>query len=248
MEGLPEPQPRRRLRQLPALRRARVRHERDHERRRPARRLHSLWRHLPDLHGIRAQRRAHVGADEAARALRVHPRLHRSGRRRPDPPADRAAGQPARHAEPRHLASVRRGRVRGGLEVRHRAQRRPERADLQPPEPAAPGARRPAAGRRGPRRLRAQGLRRRAGADPDRHRFGSGPGRSGVRQADRAGPQGACRVDAEHQRVRRPGRGLQAVRTAAASGCPHRHRSGSRRLLVQVRGPRRPCHRHDHLR
>ena len=38
---------------------------------------------------------------------RLHPRLHRSGRRRPDSPADRATGQPALHAEPRHLASSR---------------------------------------------------------------------------------------------------------------------------------------------
>ncbi len=81
-----------------------------------------------------------VGADEAARALRVHPRLHRPRRRRPDPPADRAADQPAYHAEPGHLAPGRYRRIGGGLEVRARAQGRPERADLLAAEPAVPRA------------------------------------------------------------------------------------------------------------
>ena len=84
------------------------------------------------------------------------------------------------HAEPGHLAPGRCRGIRRGLEVRHRARRRPVRADLQPPEPAAPGPRCPATGRYRPRRLRPQGLRRRAGADPDRHRFGSRPGRTSL--------------------------------------------------------------------
>ena len=54
-------------RQLPSLRRARVRHDRDHERHRAARRLHPVRRHLPGVLGLRAQRRAHGCADEAAR-------------------------------------------------------------------------------------------------------------------------------------------------------------------------------------
>ena len=72
----------------------------------------------------------------------------------------------------------------------------PSGADFLPPEPAAPGARRRPDRRHRPRRLRAEGLRRRAGADPDRHRFGSRPGCAGLRQADRAGPQGARGFDA----------------------------------------------------
>ncbi len=46
------------LRPLFPLRRARVRHDRDHERHGAARRLHSLRRHLPDVLRLRAQRRA----------------------------------------------------------------------------------------------------------------------------------------------------------------------------------------------
>ena len=90
-------------RQLHLLRRARVRHVAHHERHGAARRPAALRRHLPDVLGIRPQRPAHVGADEAARDLRLHPRLHRPGRRRPDPPAGRAD----RHAahDPQHGSS-----------------------------------------------------------------------------------------------------------------------------------------------
>jgi hypothetical protein len=55
-------------RQLHLLRRARVRHVGDHERHCPARWVSFPTGHVPDLHGVRAQRRAHGGADEAARA------------------------------------------------------------------------------------------------------------------------------------------------------------------------------------
>ena len=50
-------------RQLSALRRARIRHDRGHERHRAARRLHPLRRHLSDLLRLRAQCGAHGGAD-----------------------------------------------------------------------------------------------------------------------------------------------------------------------------------------
>ena len=53
-------------RQLPVLRRARVRHGRDHERPRAARRLHSLRRHLPGVLRLHAQFAAHGGADGAS--------------------------------------------------------------------------------------------------------------------------------------------------------------------------------------
>ena len=48
------------------LRRARVRHGGDHERRRAARRLHPLRRHLPDLQRLQPQRDPHGGADAAS--------------------------------------------------------------------------------------------------------------------------------------------------------------------------------------
>ncbi len=72
--------------QLRQLRRARIRHVRHHERHRPARRVHSVRRHLPDVLGIRTQCPAHGRADEDAEHLRLYARFHRSRRRRPDPP------------------------------------------------------------------------------------------------------------------------------------------------------------------
>ncbi len=69
--------------QLHSLRRARVRHDRHHQRHRAARRLPAVLGDFPDVRGIRPQRGAHGGADEAAQRVRLHPRLHRSGRRRP---------------------------------------------------------------------------------------------------------------------------------------------------------------------
>ena len=50
------------------LRRARIRHERGHERHRAAWRLHTLRRNLPDVLGLQPQRGAHGGADGRARA------------------------------------------------------------------------------------------------------------------------------------------------------------------------------------
>ena len=84
-----------RRRQLPVLRRARVRHVRHHERPVAARRPGALRRHLPHLFGLRAQRAAHGRADRHARDLRVHARLDRLGRGRADAPADRAGREPA---------------------------------------------------------------------------------------------------------------------------------------------------------
>ena len=72
------------------LRRARVRHGRDHERHGAARRLHPLRRHLPDLQRLQPQRHPHGRADEAARDPRLHARLDRPGRGRPDAPDGRA--------------------------------------------------------------------------------------------------------------------------------------------------------------
>ena len=126
------------------LRRARIRHERDHERHRPARRLHPVRRHLPDLLRLQPQRAAHGRADEAALDLRVHPRLDRPGRRRPDPPVGRARVVAAPDPEPGQLASVRHGRIGRRLGRRGQAQGRPVDPDLLAPEPAVPGTQRAA--------------------------------------------------------------------------------------------------------
>jgi hypothetical protein len=53
----------------------------------------------------------------------IHVYTHDSiglGRRRPDPPAGRARGQPAVDSRAAGLAALRHGRVGGGLEMRHR--------------------------------------------------------------------------------------------------------------------------------
>ncbi len=80
-------------RQLRALRRARVRHVRDHQRSRPAWRLHSLCGYLSGVLGLRPQRRAHGRHDGRAEHFRVHPRLDRSGRGRSHPSGGRARRQ-----------------------------------------------------------------------------------------------------------------------------------------------------------
>ena len=65
-------------RQLHLLRRARVRHGGDLKRHRAARRAHPLLRDVPHVLGLRAQRAAHGGAHEAARAS-TSSRTTRSG-------------------------------------------------------------------------------------------------------------------------------------------------------------------------
>ena len=66
------------------------------ERHGAARRAHALRRDVPRLLRLRAQRDPHGGADAPARRLRVHARLDRAGRGRPDAPAGRARGGAAR--------------------------------------------------------------------------------------------------------------------------------------------------------
>ena len=116
---------RRRARQLRELRRARVRDERDRQRPRAARRLHSLRRHVPHVLRLRAQRAAHGRAHEAAHDLRVHARLDRPRRGRPDAPIDRARVEPAPHSRHGRLAAVRHGRDGGRLGGGARAPARP---------------------------------------------------------------------------------------------------------------------------
>ena len=117
---------RERRRQLHLLRRARVRHVRDHERHRAARRLDPVRRHLPDVLRLRAQRAAHGGADEAAHDLRLHPRLDRPRRGRPDAPVGRARREPAPDPQHGRLAAVRHGRVGRRVGRGDRAPGRPD--------------------------------------------------------------------------------------------------------------------------
>ncbi len=111
-----------------------------------------------------AQRAAHGGADEAARDLRVHARLDRPGRGRPDAPVGRARREPAPDPGHGRLASGRSGRIGSRLGRGDRARRRPEHAAVLAPGGALRDALR-RAGRRDPARcLRA--ARRRGGRWP----------------------------------------------------------------------------------
>ena len=141
-------------RQLPALRRARVRHDGDHERHRAARRPDPVRRHVPGVLRLRTQRRAHGRADEAGRDPGLHARLDRARRGRSDAPADRAPVEPAHHSQHAPLASLRHRRDRRCMGRRDRAARRSDE-----PGPHAAGAARGEAERRAARGDLARRLR-----------------------------------------------------------------------------------------
>ncbi len=250
-----ERQPRRRHRQqrgrqgqLRLLRRARVRHDRDRQWPRVARWFHSVRRHLPGVLRLRAQRGAHERADPRARDPRLHARLDRPGRGRPDSPAGRAHGVLALHPEQPPVASVRRGGIGGVVEGGDRAQGRAVVPGVLAAEPQASAAQRAAGGRHPARRLRAV---RSAGhevpGDPDRHRLGSGAGDGSFARAGAARRSRARGVDAVHRSVRRAAAGIPRRRAAALVPRPRGGGGGHRRLLAQVRGPGRRSGRHDHV-
>ena len=126
----------------PALRHPRARDGRGRERRRAARRDAGVRRDVLRLLRLPPARDAAGGADEAAGDLRVHPRLHRSRRGRPDAPAGRAHGRAAGDPEHGRAAPRRRQRDRPGVAGGARAPRRAHRARAHPAEaagaPAAP--------------------------------------------------------------------------------------------------------------
>ena len=138
------------------LRRSRVRHGGDHERHRPARRLHPVRRHLPHLQRLQQERDPHGGADEAARRPRLHARLDRPRRGRADAPVDRARGVAAPDSEPRRLAAVRHARDARRLGGGDREPRSADRAAAVAPQPAV--------------RAQARVRRRRARSRPRRDR------------------------------------------------------------------------------
>ena len=98
---------RQRVRPRPALRHPRARHGLGDERHRPARRHPRVRRHVPRLLRLHAPGGPPRGAHGPARDLRVDPRLHRSRRGRPDPPAGRAPRRAARHPRPRRSSAPR---------------------------------------------------------------------------------------------------------------------------------------------
>ena len=221
-------------RELRVLRGARVRHERDGQRGAAARRLPPLRRHLPDLLRLRPERPAHGGADAHPEHLRADPRLGRPRRRRADPPAGRAAR--LAQADPPHgrLAPLRRGRDHRRLEGRDRARGGADLPDPEPPVPAAPGPRRGDARRHRARRLRPAPDPGGARGDSHRHRFRGGA-RGGRRRAPRRRDRGARRLDAQHRRLRRPGRHLPRLGAAALGDRPGGGRGRCPRSVAQVR-------------
>ena len=64
----------------------------------------AVRRHVPDVLRLQPQRAARRRADESAVDLRVHARLDRSRRRRPDPPVDRTRREPASDSAPASVA------------------------------------------------------------------------------------------------------------------------------------------------
>ena len=180
-----------------------------------ARRVHPVRRHVPHLLRLFPQCAAHGGAHAPAGEFRVHARLDRTRRGRPHAPADRAAGDTARDSAHGRMAPLRCGRDGGRLGGRHRQPRRTDLPRLHAPGGDASGASSRASGGHPARRLRARRLRRSARGHRHRYRLGGRHRRRGGarRRGERA--QGEAGLDAEHDHLRRPGRGLQGQRAAA---------------------------------
>ena len=116
------------LRPRAALRHPRARHGRDRQRHRAARQDPPLRRHVPHLQRLHAARGPPRGAHAHPVDLRLDARLRRPRRRRPDPPADRAARDAPRDPGLHRRAPRRRQRGRAGLARDPEASRRPRRA------------------------------------------------------------------------------------------------------------------------
>src|SRR3546814_13604682 len=102
--------------------------------------------------------------------------FHRSRRGRPDPPAGRAPGRPARDPEPQGVPPGRHDRDRRVLGAGAAVGERPFGARPHPPEPADPAPRLPRASLR-LRRLHHGAGRQREAGDPDRARNTRGEGK-----------------------------------------------------------------------
>ena len=108
--------------------------------------------------------------------------IDRPGRGRPDTPADRASGQPARHAEPARVPPGRHDGDGGVLGTGDPPRRRPQPAGAEPPAATGMAYRHRGEPQR-PRRLCAGGKRRRAPGDTDLHRIGGADRDGGARGA-----------------------------------------------------------------
>ncbi len=193
-------------RRLHQFRRARVRDDRDHQRHRAAWRIRAVLRHVPDLHGIRAQRGAAGVADGVCatssstrtirwRSAKTARRTSRSNswrtcaRRRTCRHGDRAIRSKRRLRGARRLraATV---RPRSCSRVRRRRRSRAPKLHSMRSRAAAT----------------CWSKKRRTAGDRHRDRLRSCACRRGGEAARRRGHRGARRIDAEHRHLPRPGR------------------------------------------
>ena len=148
--------------------------------------------------------------------LRLHARLDRPGRGRPDAPAGRARGEPAPDPEHGRLASVRHGRDGGRLGARRSSAATARRALLLSRQ-NLPFMQRDAAQSPTSRAAATCCADAAGGAQAVIIATGSevAAGAGGAEAARRRGHRRARGVDAVDQRVRPPGRGLPEPRAAA---------------------------------
>ena len=158
-------------RKLSPLRRARIRHGRDHERRRAARRLHPVRRDLPRLLRLRAEFAPHGVDHRGGQHIRADARFHRPRRGRADAPAGRASRVAPHDPPPGSLAALRHGRDLGRLGRRDPPQAGADRARAHAAGAAAAAAGWPAAEGHRARRIRARRLPGPARVHPDRDRI-----------------------------------------------------------------------------
>ena len=212
--------------------------------------------HVPHVLRLRAQRAAHGRADEAAHDLRLHARLDRPGRGRPDAPVGRARGQPAPHPGHGPLAAVRHGRDRASrgsprsnaATARRACCSRARTCPFLPRDAGADRGDRAAAATCSPTSDAASPARGRA----HRHRLRGGARAwpRATRSPRTASPCASCRCPARASSTARTPR-YRASR-AAARRAARRRRGRRHRLLAQVRRRRRRSarrrRRHRHVR
>ena len=205
---------------------------------------------LPHLLRLRPPGDPALGADGAAGDPRLHPRLDRPRRGRPDPPAGRAAGLAAGDPRPRRDPARRRQRGRRGLAGGDRPHPPAGRPGPHPPERAGP---RPLPVRLGrgaaARRLRARRRRRRRPrGDPDRDRQRGRAGGRRARGAERRRRPLARRQPALLGALRPPGRRLPRRGPAAAVTARVSVEEASTLGWDRYVGPRGAADRDAHLR
>ena len=123
-----------------SLRSSRTRHGRSDDWNGASRRSSPVRRDVPVVLRLYAPGYPACGVEQGTRDLCLDPRQHRAWRRWSDPPAGRATGGSARHAQHDDSATKRRHRNRGGVAHRATAQGRPRGARAHSTEAAGAGS------------------------------------------------------------------------------------------------------------